>query len=192
MIDKKDLALRTLAIAKGYVGISRATDKEQISKFLAVFDLPFADAFGNPTPFCDAGYGYSTLKAYCDQQGVPYTADSAVDVFKRVLPIVRRDYLYLSASCEETRQDAIRRGIWLDAGDLDADPKDILPGWPVLYNWNGGDTAHHIGCVSKDKGDLILDVEMNTSSQSNGNGGAVATRERSYGSILGFIRLYSL
>jgi hypothetical protein len=188
VIDRKALALHALSLAKGYVGVSRATDPQQVGKFLAVFGLPFADANG-PVAFCNAGFGYSTLKAYCDLMGIPYTAGNAVQVFKGVLPVVRRDYLYLSASCEETRQDAIRRGIWLDTGDCDAGV-DILPGWAVLYNWEGGSVAHHIGCVSDDGGDVITDVEFNTSNQSNGNGGTVATRQRSYGSILGFIKTY--
>ena len=184
MFDHKDLALRTLQIAKGYLGINRAHNQDQITKFLNLFDLPFANENG-PIAFCNTGFGYATCKAYCDQQGIAYTADNAVEVFKGVLPTLRRNYLYLSASCEETRQDAIRRGLWLDAGDCGAGV-DILPGWAVFYNWQGGNTAHHIGCVSEDRNDYILDVEMNTSSASQGNGGAVATRTRSWNNILGF------
>jgi hypothetical protein len=188
-VDRKALALHALQIAKGYVGVSRDRDREQVTRFLEVFGLPFADQYGHPLPFCDAGFGYSTLKAYCDMQGVPYTADNAVAVFRSVLPAVQANYLYLSASCEETRQDAIRRGIWLDAGDCDSGI-DILPGWAVLYNWQNGEAAHHIGCVAEDEGDLILDTEFNTSSASDGNGGAVATRSRNWNSILGFIKTY--
>ena len=192
-MDKKTFALRMLSTAVGYLGVSRDNNRDQVTRFLNLFGLPFAGPDGSPFPFCDAGVGYSAAKAYCDLWGIGYSTASAVSVFRSVLPDVADLSFLPSAACRVTQADAVRRGSWLDAGDLDANPADILPGWLVLYSWPDGTEADHIGIVEHDNGDTISTIEFNTSGIIDGsqvNGGAVARKVRPYNHILGFVRTY--
>ena len=51
---QSQFAAQLLKTALIYVGIDRQTDPQQISKFLALFNLPFQDD-GSFVPFCAAG-----------------------------------------------------------------------------------------------------------------------------------------
>ena len=192
-MDKKTFALKMLSAAIGYLGVTRDNNREQVTRFLNLFGLTFAGPDGSPYPFCDAGVGYSAAKAYCDVAGIGYSAQNAVSVFRSVLDDVAALSFLPSASCRITQDDAVKRGAWLDAGDLDATPQAILPGWLVLYSWPDGEEADHIGIVEHDNGDTIGTCEFNSSGVVDGsqvNGGAVVRKSRPYTHILGFVRTY--
>lgn len=193
-LDKKTFALQMLKTMLTYLGVNRHDNREQITRWCALMGLPFADAAGNPTSFCDIAVAWCACHAYCDLTGTAYNAGNAVAVFRTVLQDVDALSFLPSAACRITQADAIRRGTWLDAGDLDASPQDILPGWLVLYSWPDGDEADHIGIVEVDHGDSIGALEANTTGPnaqgSQINGGTVARKQRPYNHILGFVRTY--
>lgn len=58
----------------------------------------------------------------------------------------------------------------------------------VLYNFNGGSTAQHIGIVTAVGSSTIKAIEGNTSSSNQTNGGSVQERTRYLSSCLGFAR----
>jgi hypothetical protein len=189
---KEQIALKALDRAIGYIGCSRASTPDQVTRFCNLLGFPFADPdTGEDTSFCDLGVAYATDHGYCDLAGIPYTDADAVEVFKDQLRAVAEIYFPLSASTQQTRESAIARGQWLDAGDCEGPGGvNILPGWWVLFDWNDSGVPDHIGIVEADDGDTIGDVEFNTT-DSNGNTGCVARKVRPWAHILGFVRTYS-
>ena len=189
---KQAIALKALEVEIGYIGCSRATTPGQIARFCNVLGFPFRNPqTGAYTSYCDLGIAYSTLHAYCDLVGIPYTEDNAVEVFKAQLGTVAEIYFPLSASTHATRDAAIARGQWLDAGDCEGPGGvTIQPGWWALYSWPDDGEPDHIETVEHDMGDRIQFVAFNTSDINAINGGAVARKERPWNHILGFVTTY--
>ena len=86
------------------------------------------------------------------------------------------------ASCPSWEEWAKSKHLWLSPS-LTA-PSDLL-----LYNFDGGTTAEHIGrCIGLHGSDRIA-IEGNTSPTSDANGGEVAIQIRPMAVILGGVRL---
>ncbi|WP_085830420.1 CHAP domain-containing protein [Collinsella vaginalis] len=79
------------------------------------------------------------------------------------------------------------------AGRLLSDPRDAQPGDIVNFDWNPNahDGADHVGIVEANLGWCLQTIEGNTSSGSGGsqgNGGLVARRRRTWGVVHSVIR----
>jgi hypothetical protein len=85
------------------------------------------------------------------------------------------------AYCPALENYAKARGQWVT--------DDYKPGDCVLYNWEGGSLAEHIGIVEVNNGDgTITAIEGNTGTGSNSDGGEVMRRVRNTSVILGAYR----
>lgn len=176
-----------LVVAASYIGVSRASNLQQVGKFLALFGLP-TKMDGAWVPYCASGASYAAAKTVCNLSGVPYTADNAVSVFKTVLPIIKNRFFTPSPSCWAMKKGAIAKGNWVEKSAVSK--ANIKSGWLVLYNFEGQTTPHHVGIVEKALDNEIHTIEFNTSSTDNRNGGAVSRRVRGYGAVLGYIKTY--
>lgn len=185
---KKALALHALQVAIGYLGVSRATDPDQVTRFCNLLGFPFKDSTGKFTPFCDLGIAYATVKAWCDLNHIAYTSANALQVFKSQLASVNAAYFPLSASTHATRDEAIARGVWIDKAHAKA--SDIQPGWWVLYSWPDDGEPDHIEIIEMATPDTLHTVAFNTSDVNFRDGGAVARKERPWAHVLGFVRTY--
>lgn len=185
---KKALALHTLQVAIGYLGVSRATDPEQVTRFCNLLGFPFKDKGGKYTPFCNLGIGYSTTKAWCDLNKIAYTSANALQVFKGQVAAVGVAYFPLLASTHATRDAAIKRGVWIDREA--ARHTEIQPGWWVLYSWPDNGQPDHIELIELATSDTLHTVAFNTSDVSFRDGGGVARKERSWQHVLGFVQTY--
>lgn len=119
-------------------------------------------------------------------QGASYCAGGVSVVFKHAgapLPAIDRPYGFIN--CEDAHQWARGHGHWDEDGSYP-------PGSAVLFDWNGGGSAEHVGIVIADDGRNLHTFEFNTSpgstgSQSNGDGAYY--RIRPHGStVLGAVR----
>lgn len=144
---------QALDYARGEIGYSRYSDPEPGSKY---------------------GRWYANIsgEAWCAASGVPYCAMFSswclYGLMWNVLP---------SYNCDQIRQRAEEAGCVLDSV-YDAQPGDL-----VLYDWNGNGSLDHVGIVEENNGGYITTIEGNTSSGrtgSQGNGGVVARRTRSW------------
>lgn len=146
-------AEQALDNARGEIGYSRWSDPEAGSKY-------------------GRWYAKMSGEAWCGANGIPYCAmfDSwcLYGLMWDVLP---------SYNCDQIRQRAEEAGYVLDSV-YDAQPGDL-----VLYDWNGDGSLDHVGIVEENNGGYITTIEGNTSSGSagsQGNGGVVARRTRSW------------
>ena len=186
--SQSQFAAQLLKTALIYVGIDRQTDPQQIGKFLGLFGLPFEEG-GVNVPFCAAGVSWCACHAYADLVGQVYTAQTAPLVFHALRPEVDGHYFLTSPSCGEIMRDAQRRESWIS--NENSDRVDVLPGWLVLYDWDGQGAPDHVEIV-QDAGDVLTTVGFNTAGEINGdqvNGGAVVVKHRTYDYVLGFVRI---
>lgn len=153
-----------LYCARDWIGYSRWADPEEGT----VFGRWFAEKTGEPY-FAASGVPYCAMFAsYClDWAGVPCAG----------MP---------SAYCPDIASAAREAGC--TPCNEDAEPGDL-----VLFDWGGDGLADHIGIVEENHPDegYMTTIEGNTSGGSAGsqsNGGAVARRQRGYGSVCCVVR----
>ena len=143
-----------LNYARGEIGYSRWSDPEEGTKY---------------------GRWYANMsgEAWCAANGIPYCAMfvswcCSGSVNWAVLP---------SYNCDQIRERAREAGYVLSS-KYDARAGDI-----VLYDWNFNGSLDHVGIVEENCGDYLTTIEGNTSTGnagSQGNGGVVARRTRSW------------
>lgn len=183
----RELAEKTLTVARGFVGIGRDNSRAQITKFLNLFGLPFADANGKPYPYCAAGASYSLCKAYALLTQKVFTPANSVEVFQGLLKPINKNYLLLSPSCGVMISEARARKQWVSG------VKGIQPGCFVFFDWQKDGRADHVEiCLEPlaSADDLnIRTVGFNTSSENLSDGGAVAEKTRAVSHIFGYIRM---
>lgn len=89
-------------------------------------------------------------------------------------------------TCAVAHKWAKANGLW------DADGR-YVPGDLLLFDWNGGGGADHVGIVVSDNGNVIRTIEGNTGNTSQNNGGEVMEKARPHGGvILGAVRTSAL
>jgi hypothetical protein len=181
----EQFAEKMLAVAAEYLGVSRASDIDQVAKFLNLFGLP-TKLNGAWVPFCAAGISYAAAKAYCDLSGIAYTEQNSIAVFRKVLPTIRERWFLPSPSCLAIRDYARSKKRWLQAKYSTS----VKPGFLIEYNWEGGSTPHHVGTVVKAGTQVVNTIEFNTSAANNSNGGTVSKRTRNYNSVVGYVRTH--
>lgn len=183
---KEQLALQMCKVSKGYIGVSRVNNVYQVSRFLAVFDLPFEEN-GEFVSFCAAGVSFAAMHAECDLRGYPYTADNAIEIFKTQKGLVHKDLFLPDPRCHIIRDDAIAHKTWVPGKPAMFEPQQ---GFLVMYNWSGGYDPEHVEIVDN-AGDAHMNtIGFNTSDHDNKNGGAVAARIRNYDNVVGWVQTY--
>lgn len=153
-----------LRIASGEVGYSRWTDPEQGTKYGRWYaELTKNPWYGmNGRPYCAMFVSWVLAQAGQKCAGFP------------------------TAGCGSALAGATKAGIVL------ADKRDARPGDIVIFDWPEVSGRHdHTGFVELNKGSYIQTVEGNTSSGSSGsqgNGGGVYRRTRSWSVVQAIIR----
>lgn len=155
-------ATDVLKIARGEIGYSRWTD---------------------PQPGTKYGRWYAKDHgAYYGTSGVPYCAMFVSWVFAQAgascagLPEAYCPYILNKAR---------------SAGKVLSNKQSAQPGDVILFDWGGDGVCDHVGIVEKNFGSYVQTIEGNTSSGSSGsqsNGGVVARRTRSWGTVKAVVR----
>jgi hypothetical protein len=192
-VNRPQLALKTLDVARTHVGTTRRNSEAQVRQYLALYGLPFRYPNGQLVPFCAAGLGFASCQAYRQLTGQSANLNdpNVAVIFRDSLTDVKRDMARTHPAVREMVASARQNGTWQSPTNPDGTRVIPKPGWLVAYNWSGGTTPQHIGIV--DNGSTsreIHTIEFNTADRNNSNGGAVLTRKRGYGPVLGYIDTY--
>lgn len=156
-------AMDVLSKARGEIGYSRWTDPQQGTKY-------------------GRYYAKLTGSSYYGQNGVPYCAMFVSWVFAQVgatcpgLPEAYCPYILSKAR---------------NAGAVLSSKQSAKPGDVILFDWGGDGVCDHVGIVEKNFGSYVQTIEGNTSSGTSGsqsNGGVVARRTRSWGTVKAVVR----
>lgn len=158
-------ASKVLSIAAGEIGYSRWTDPQPGTKY-------------------GRFYAEITKSPYFGQSGVPYCAMFVAWVLNQA-----------GQSCPGMPTAAVQTAYngAKNAGLVRSNKQDAQPGDLVCFNWgDGGSVYDHIGFVEKNCGSYIQTIEGNTSSGtsgSQGNGGGVYRRTRSWSVVYAVIKV---
>jgi hypothetical protein len=185
--DNKEFALALLETCKEYLGVSRADNIDQVSRFLKLFNLP-TRMQGKWVPYCAAGLSFAAAKAFCNLSGIKYNQDNAIRVFRSVLLRIKDRFFRPTARCWELKETAINQDRFLVNNA--ANRKLVKPGYIVLFNFDSDVLPDHVGIVESIDADSVRTVEFNTSSTDDTNGGAVSRRDRAFKTIQGFVKIY--
>lgn len=185
--DNKEFALALLETCKEYLGVSRADNIDQVSRFLKLFNLP-TRMQGKWVPYCAAGLSFAAAKAFCDLSGIKYNQNTAIRVFRSVLLRIKDRFFRPTARCWELKETAINQNRFLVNNA--ANRKLVKPGYIVLFNFDSDVLPDHVGIVESIDADSVRTVEFNTSSTDDINGGAVSRRDRAFKTIQGFVKIY--
>jgi hypothetical protein len=181
----QDLPSKMLAVASQFVGISRETAPEKITKFLELFHLPFKDDNGY-VAFCAAGVSFCALAAFVTSSFGDGGSD--LEQCRALMPDLDYYYFYPTVSCLDMYHIAAGRHRWIEhTPKAKSVPK---PGWVVLFDWSKSGVPDHCGLVTKADDKIIKTIEFNTSGPAGGSqrdGGTVATKDRNYSYVRGFI-----
>lgn len=158
-------ASKVLSIAAGEIGYSRWTDP-------------------NPGTKYGRWYAKKTGSSYFGQSGVPYCAMFVAWVLNQA----GQSCPGMPTAAVLTCYNGAKR-----AGALRSNVRDAQPGDLVIFNWkDGGKVQDHIGFVEKNLGSYLQTIEGNTSSGksgSQGNGGGVYRRTRSWGNVYAIVKV---
>lgn len=178
-----------LAASADYLNMTRSANEDDISRMLALFDLPFKWENGKSVPFCAAGVSYVAAMVYARQAGARSFSSA---VLRNHLGDIDRHHFYPSPSVQDMLYVAMGKRRWLSRATAlkhDTRPK---PGWLVIFDWDADGVPDHVGLVEDAIADKLKTIEFNTAATIAGNqvnGGAIARRERDYDRrILGFVR----
>lgn len=175
--------------AKKYVGINRKNNRNEIERFLALFDLPF-ESGNKPFPFCAAGLSYVACTAYLKALGKKMD-DVSLAALKSYLGDIDHHYFYPSPSVIDLMNVAKGKRRFISASDMTSMSK-LKPGSLVIFDWKEKNNAAHVGIIKSlnvDKKE-IQTIEFNTSSTNQSDGGTVAERKRKLDkTITGFVNL---
>jgi hypothetical protein len=183
------MPLKISSAAMDYLGFCRETSKNQISEFLALFDLPFEDSHGY-VAFCAAGLSFCALMTYVEVLNKSYNEQSKLARLQEYMPDLEHYFFYPTVSCVDMYYAAAAKHRWVDRREH----PDVVPkkGWVVLYDWSGrAANPDHCGIVTSADAAGLRAIEFNTSGKAGGserNGGTVSEKSRSYQFVRGFIR----
>lgn len=153
-----------LKIARGEIGYSRWTDPLAGTKYGRWFAQDHGSYYGtNGVPYCAMFVSWVFAQAGASCAGLP------------------------EAYCPYILNKA------KSAGKVLSNKKSAQPGDVVLFDWGGDGVCDHVGIVEKNYGGYIQTIEGNTSSGTSGsqsNGGVVARRTRSWGTVKAVVRPY--
>ena len=180
----KNLPDAMITTARTFLGCSRSSTPDQITKFLGLFDLQLRDRNGY-VAYCAAGISFAALTAYANA-----LRKAGTDELKRlrgVAPDLEHYHFYPTVSCVDMWNIAKGKRHWIRHARGNANP---TRGWIVLFDWGGRGAPDHCGIVQQATEQEIKTIEFNTTVTTNGsqrNGGMVAEKSRPYDHVLGFI-----
>src|ERR1700733_7158402 len=94
----KNLPSKMIASCASFVGVSRDTAPDQVSEFLALFQLPYTDSNGF-VAFCAAGLSYCALMAFTKALPANRPGANKLETFRQYLGDIDRYYFYPTVSC---------------------------------------------------------------------------------------------
>ena len=154
----QDAALKKAA---GEIGYSRWSDPKAGSKY-------------------GRWYALMSGETWCAASGVPYCAMFCSWCLQELTWSVLPSY-----NCDQIRTRAAAAGL------IVANVRMARAGDLVMYDWNHDGSLDHIGIVEENCGSYLITIEGNTSTGnvgSQGNGGVVARRRRSWGCVACVVR----
>ena len=185
-----DFSQQFLDVCDGMVGLNRADNEAEITRFCNLFNLGFRTASGSYTRFCAMGLSYAAALTYFNQNKVGPSEPTLTEL-KALLIEVGHYHFYPSPSCLDMKYLAQGQRRWVPRTSSTR-PE---PGWLVLFDWDRKDVGkgghpRHVGVVRD--ADLansrLYTIEFNTSADDPSNGGYVARKNRNLGpSVLGYI-----
>ena len=129
-------------------------------------------------------YASYTNSSYFGQNGVPYCAMFVAWVLNQA----GQSCPGMPTAAVLTAYNSAKK-----SGALRSNVRDAQPGDLVIFNWkDGGKVQDHIGFVEKNLGSYLQTIEGNTSSGtsgSQGNGGGVYRRTRSWGNVYAIVKV---
>ncbi len=145
--------------ARDFVGDSRKTDQESISKMLELFELPFQSKSGEYIPFCAAGLSYIVALAYVGYWGKKLS----LSTLRGALQDIDHYHFFPSPSVWDMYNVAKAKRRWTDRS------KSPIPlsGWLVIYDFGKG--ADHVGLVIQAGANGMKTFECNTSGNAAGS-----------------------
>ena len=186
---QRGLPAAMLTTARTFIGSSRTTTPAQIAEFLQLFYLDLKDSNGVYVPYCAAGVSFCALMAFAQAAGKPLPPKQRLAPLRMLAADIDRYYFYPTVSCRDMMNIAEGRRRWISRK---AQPAVIpKPGWIVLFDWERGANPSHCGIVQNATDSKVFTVEFNTSVTAAGNqrnGGVVASKERAYDYIVGFVQ----
>ena len=181
-----DLPQKLVSKALEFEGINRQNSPARIAQFLNLFGIAMRNPAGKFEAFCAAGISYCAIAAYASDVRGAIDPKELTTNYRSLAADVDNYYFYPTVSCQDMWNIAKGRHSWVASNPKAPDPPK--PGWVVLFDWDNKGRPNHCGLVMRADGNKVYTIEFNTSSSDNRNGGAVATRERDYTHIVGFIR----
>lgn len=138
--------------------------------------------WSDPAPGSKYGRWYALMsgETWCAASGVPYCAMFCSWCLSGLTWNVLPSY-----NCDQIRT---RAGA---AGHIVANVRMARAGDLVMYDWNRDGSLDHIGIVEENCSSYLITIEGNTSTGSvgsQGNGGVVARRRRSWGCVACIVR----
>lgn len=178
-----------LSTAQEFLGVSRQSNRRQVSDFLEVFDLPF-QINGKPLAFCASGLSYVAALAYARARTGKraFNRQSVFPALQTSFGDIDHHHFYPTPSVKDMYYVALGKRRWVPRrlGKL---PK---PGWLVIYDWSKNGGADHVGLVERVGPDGLHTIEFNTSGKignSQINGGTVSRKTRALNeTVKGYIR----
>lgn len=150
-------AASVLAIARGEIGYSRWDDPEPGTKYGRWYESNIDK--------CSTNYNFGASGVPFCAMGVSWTlAQAGVSCVG-----------YAGAYCPSLVKAAKAAGKFVST-------KDLQPGDPVYFDWEGDGTSDHVGIVELNTGAHLQTIEYNT------NNGRVARRTRAYSTVIGGVR----
>jgi hypothetical protein len=174
--------------ADAWINKNRQSNKEEISRVLDLFMLPFQQA-GKYVPFCAAGLSFVAATVYAKQDknnSAPYS----LSTISNYLGEVDRYHFYPTPSVWDMFLVGQGKRRWIDGKSGKQVPK---PGSLIVFDWGGNGGANHVGLVERYENGKIHTIEFNTvpdgATGSQRQGGHVAKKTRAYPAktIKGFI-----
>lgn len=176
-----DLLLKEAA---AWIGKNRRNAREEISDFLALYDLPFAQG-GSPIPFCAAGISYVAAAIYATTDPV-FSSPVSPGKLVRYLGDLDHHHFDPSPSVHDLYHSAVGDRRWVDKSDTKTKPK---PGWLVVFNF--GKQFDHVGILERVEGGKVHSIDFNTvvdgATGSQRDGGAIARKARNVSVVRGYI-----
>ena len=180
----KAFADNLAATAKTFVGVNRVNNREKVSNFLELFNLPF-EVGSKPLPFCAAGLSYAAALSYLNFWNQKIDESNQLSLLRGALSELDRYHFYPSPSVVDMYFVARGKRRWIDRL-ASSTPK---AGWLVIYDWSKNGDHDHVGIVESVSGANLRTIEFNTTSEDQKNGGAVERRTRKLDeTVSGFIR----
>jgi hypothetical protein len=188
-----DFPATLVSVASEFLGFDRVENEDEITEFLALFDLPFKDAKTEKyIPYCAAGLTYAASLAY-RRFWKGKQASASVVTLRESMPELDRYHFFPTPSVRSMYHVAVGKSRWLEATNVKKRPSP-KPGYVVIYSFATKPATaapNHCGIIESVEDGFLNTIEFNTTNGLEGdqrNGGMVTRRRRAYNKyVRGFI-----